>query len=69
MRITNIAIKQGLKELEKMTDPYEKALKTCELAGLVAFYGHTKNNSFESMKNAEKMALDTIDTLIKRHKL
>lgn len=69
MKIKNIAIKQSLRDIEKIEDYYLKVQKLCELSGLVAFYGHTNDNSHEALQKCEKMARDTMDMIIKRYSL
>jgi hypothetical protein len=69
MKITNIEIKQELKRIEKLTDYYLKVKELSVLAGLVAFYAHTRDNSHDSLKKTETLAKDTIDMLVKRYKL
>lgn len=69
MKIKNITIKAKLKEIEKTSDYYEKVKQLCELSGLVAFYGHTSNNTFDELKQCEKLANDTINMIIKKYNL
>jgi len=69
MKIKNISIKQRLKEIEKIDDYYEKVKALCELSGLVAFYRHTPNATHDELTATEKMARDTMDTMIKRYNL
>lgn len=67
--IKNIEIKQELKRIEKLDDYYLKVKELSILAGTVAFYAHTVDNTHEKLKATEKMARDTIDMLVKRYKL
>lgn len=69
MKIKNIAIKKRLKEIENMQDYYAKVQALCELSGLVAFYGHTTNNTHNELQACEKMAHNTTNMIITKYKL
>ncbi len=69
MKVKNIFLKQKIKELEKITDYYEKVKETCIVAGLATFYAKTPDATHEQLAEVEKQARDTIETIIKRHNL
>lgn len=69
MKVKNIFLKQKIKELEKTQDYYGKVKETCIVAGLVAFYAKTPDATHEQLAEVEKQALETIETIIKRHNL
>lgn len=71
MKIINIEIKQELKRIEAITDYYLKVKELSTLAGTVAFYAHTSISEADhaSLQKTEKLAVDTIDMLVKRYKL
>ncbi len=69
MKIKNIILKQKIREVEKTEDYYLKVKTLCELAGLCAFYQHTRNDTHEELKVTEKLANDTIETIIKKYNL
>lgn len=69
MTIKNIAIRQSMRDIEKIDDYYLKVKKLCELSGIVAFYGHTRDNTHDSLAKTEKMARDTIELIVKKYKL